>query len=366
MRICVDATPLLLRSAGIKNYVYHWMRSLAAYSTEHQVSAFPLLGDIGDLDHDRSTLTAFGTYPRLAVLHFINKIFKPAINVAVTDADVFHASNQVHAAPRRMKLTSTIYDMTCKLLPQFHTPANVRAESSHYERVFKRADGLIAISNSAKNDAVQLLGLEADRIKVIYPGVPETFFTATPGEVAAKYRLDKPFVLFVGTVEPRKNIDRLLDAWAQLSPDIRQSHELVFVGPIGWAGNATVTRLRSGLDGVRVLGYVPEPDLPSITAAATAFAYPSLYEGFGFPIAQAMAAGVPVITSNVSSMPEVASNAAVLIDPQSTTELAAALDRVLTSPILRHELGANGRLQATKFTWQNAAEQSAEFFQSLV
>jgi glycosyltransferase involved in cell wall biosynthesis len=358
MRICIDGTALLLRSAGIKNYLYYWMRALAQHAPQHEITAFPFLGQIGDLAHDRSTLTPLQTYPRIAVLQFMNKIFKPAINVAVPKVDIFHASNQVHAVPRRVRLTGTVYDMTCLLMPQLHTAANVRAELQHYARVFKRADGLIAISQSAKDDAVRLLNVDRDRIEVIYPGIPERYFDAVPNA----YGLTKPFVLFVGTVEPRKNIDTLLDAWLQLPPSTREAHELVFAGPIGWAGNATVQRLRSGIAGLRVLGYVPEADLPSLTAAATVFAYTSLYEGFGFPLAQAMAAGVPVVTSNVSSMPEVAGDAGVLVDPRSASQIATALDRLLTSPTLREKLGRRGKELARRFTWKNSAERSAEFF----
>jgi glycosyltransferase involved in cell wall biosynthesis len=365
MRICIDATALLLRSAGIKNYLYYWMRSLGQYAPEHQIKAFPLLGDIGPLDHDRSNISPLQTYPRIAVLQFINKIFKPAINVAVPKVDVFHASNQVHAIPRRMKLTGTIYDMTCLLMPQFHTAANVRAEVRHYDRVFRAADGLIAISQSAKDDAVRLLGLSPQKISVIYPGIPERYFGAVPGDVQQRYGLSKPFVLFVGTIEPRKNVDTLLDAWMQLPASFRESHELVFVGPTGWARNATVNRLRSALPGVRVLGYVAEADLPAITAAATLFAYPSFYEGFGFPIAQAMAAGVPVITSNISSMPEVAGEAGRLIDPNSVNELAAAIEQLFTSPAQQERMKVKGRELAGRFTWKNSAEQSAKFFSRL-
>lgn len=363
MRICIDATALLLRSAGIKNYLYYWMRSLREYGPEHEISAFPLLGDIGALDHDRSTLTLLQTYTRIAVLQFINKVFPSAINFAVPKVDVFHASNQIHAIPKGVKLTGTIYDMTCALMPQFHTPANVRAESRHYDRVFRRADGLIAISHSAKNDALRLLGLNPEKVQVIYPGIPEPYFQVQPG--ITSYKLTKPYVLFVGTVEPRKNVDTLLDAWLQLPASTREAHELVFVGPIGWAGNATVNRLRSGLPGVRILGYVPESELPSLTATASVFAYPSFYEGFGFPVAQAMATGVPVITSNISSMPEVVREAGVLIDPNSAAELAQAMDVLLTSSTKRTALGEKGRELAREFTWKNSAEQSAEFFSRL-
>jgi alpha-1,3-rhamnosyl/mannosyltransferase len=114
---------------------------------------------------------------------------------------------------------------------------------------------------------------------------------------------------------------------------------------------------------VRYLGYIPEPDLAPLTAAAAIFAYPSLYEGFGFPLAQAMAAGVPSVTSNVSSMPEIAGDAALLIDPRSVTELRDALERLMLSPGLRSELAAKGRLQASRFSWESAAAQSLAFFE---
>jgi len=359
MRISIDATSLLLRSAGVKNYVYHWIRALQQDQTQHTITAFPALGEIGGLDHERSVLTPFETYPRIALLHFVNVRYNPAINWLMRGVDVFHASNLVRNIPRGPKLTATLYDMTAKLFPQFHTAGNVRAELSFHERVLKRADGLIAISQSAKDDAVRLLGLDPDRIVVIYPGVDERFFNAVPAPSP------KPYVLFVGTIEPRKNVDTLLDAWTSLRAELRETFDLVIAGPIGWASGPTVARLHSRIPGVRVAGYVAESDLPALTAGATAFVYPSLYEGFGFPVAQAMAAGVPVITSNTSSLPEITAGSAVLIDPRSANELAAALERMLTNPTVRSELGEAGRRIARSYTWRSTAIQSAEFFSNV-
>jgi glycosyltransferase involved in cell wall biosynthesis len=359
MRICIDATSLLLRSAGVKNYIYYWMRSLQQQAPQHEITAFPALGDVGSLDHERSVLSRWQTYARLALLHFVNVRHNPAINALMSGVNVFHASNLIRNVPRQPKLTGTIYDMTVMLFPQFHTPGNVRAEHSFYERVLKRADGLIAISQSSKDDAVRLLGLNPDRIAVIYPGIDERFFNAKP----ARFR--KPYVLFVGTIEPRKNIDTLLDAWVALPADVRDAHDLLIAGPVGWASEKTVARLHSGIPGVRVLGYVPEADLPALTAGATAFLYPSLYEGFGFPVAQAMAAGVPVITSNVSSLPEVTGDSAVLVDPRSAAGLTEAIARVATSPSLCARLATAGQSRAQRFTWNLAASASAAFFSRL-
>src|SRR5688500_18136424 len=180
MRICIDATSLLLRSAGVKNYFYHWMRSLKAEAPQHEITAFPLLGDVGALDHERSVLTLAQTLPRIAVLQFINKVYRPAINAAVGNVDVFHTSNQVHAIPRKPLLTATLFDMTAMLMPELHTEGNRRAEQGFYDRVLRKARGLIAISESAKQDAVRLLRLDPNRIDVIYPGIDERFFQAAP------------------------------------------------------------------------------------------------------------------------------------------------------------------------------------------
>ena len=183
--------------------------------------------------------------------------------------------------------------------------------------------------------------------------------------VAQAYRLHKPYILFVGTVEPRKNLDTLLDAYEQLPRSVREEVDLIAVGPIGWAAGSTVQRLASGKPGIRHLGYVPESDLPAITGGAAIFVYPSLYEGFGFPVAQAMAAGVPVITSNVSSLPEVARDAAILVDPRSVTELRDAMVRLLTSSDLQKQLAVKGIEISKEYTWQVAARKSADFFNRL-
>jgi alpha-1,3-rhamnosyl/mannosyltransferase len=142
---------------------------------------------------------------------------------------------------------------------------------------------------------------------------------------------------------------------------VRQELELVLAGPMGWASANTAARVRR----VRYLGYIPEPDIAPLTAAATVFAYPSLYEGFGFPVAQAMAAGTPVIASNVSSLPEITGDAALLIDPRSVTELRDALSRLLLSPKLRAELAARGRARASAFRWDACAARSLVFFEEV-
>ncbi len=361
IRICIDATPLLIRSAGVKTYVYYWIRHLQKLANPGQIGLFPLLGKLGDCVHEQSVASAPRTLAGLACLHLANYSPLPLLNWMGGRFDVFHASHQLTAPPRNTQLTATIYDMTCWLVPELHRAANVRGAKAFAERVMKRADGLIAISRSTRDDAVKVLGIPPEKIDVIYPGVAPTFFSAT----APEPRLERPYILFVGTVEPRKNLPTLLDAYELLAPSVREQFDLVVAGPPGWGDPNTLQRLSSGIPGVRYLGYVSEEDLPALTAGATIFAYPSLYEGFGLPVAQAMAAGVPVITSGVSSLPEISGEAALLVDPRSPEDLRAAMEKLLLSPTMRGRMAEHGKLRAQDYRWENCARSALRFYEKV-
>jgi len=367
MRVFIDAVPLLVRSAGVKNYLFHWIVHLRRLLGTDQVRLFPFLDRLPDLDHEGSAADPPGTLARQGLLFAMNLWPNHVVDLMAPRDGIFHATKLLYP-PRQLRLTATLHDLTCWLLPEFHKPTNVAAEKRFAERIWKRAAGLIAVSESTRRDAVKILNLNPEAIRVIYPGVAEPFFEATAGSSASarlKYGLRRPYALYVGTVEPRKNLNRLLDAWQTLPFALREEFDLVVAGPEGWQSAGTLARLRAPTPGVRYLAYVPEIDLPGITAGATVFVYPSLYEGFGFPVAQAMAAGVPVITSNVSSLPEVTGGAAALIDPHSPADLRAALDRMLTSPATCTQLAAAGRIQAQRFRWDACARQSLEFFEQV-
>jgi glycosyltransferase involved in cell wall biosynthesis len=365
MRVVIDGTTLLLRSAGVKNYVYYWIRALRQLAGREAIGVFPFLGDVCNLSHEKSSVGILATLPRIGWVLFSNIRGNPALSLTIRGADVFHASLHVANPPRRVALTGTLHDFTCSLMPETHTAGNVKATISYAERLKKRARRVIAVSAQTKSDAVRLMGFDPDRIDVIHHGVDDAYRNVTADEISrvrAAYDLKKPYILFVGTIEPRKNVGLLLDAYSQLGLSMRDEFDLVVVGPKGWSSEPTVARLKSGIRGVRFLGYVPENDLPGVTAGAAVFIYPSLYEGFGFPVAQAMAAGVPVITSNVSSLPEIAGAAAVLIDPRSLAEMSGAIERVLLAPHFAKDLTARGRARAAHYTWERCAVDSLAFF----
>jgi glycosyltransferase involved in cell wall biosynthesis len=359
MTIIIDATSTLVRSAGVKNYVWHWLRHLRRQADENiTVRAFPFLDDLGALDHENSALSQISTIWRLALLKNMNDAGFPPLDWMIRGGDIFHGTNMLRRAPRRAKLTATVHDLTCWLMPEVHTPANVKADRRFGENILKRAQGLIAVSENTRQDAIRLLGIAPERIHKIYSGVAESYY-----DPPHKSESTRPYALYVGTIEPRKNLETLLDAWALLKPSLRSEVDLRIAGPLGWNSERTFARIQSEAN---YLGYVPEADLPGLTAGATVFVYPSLYEGFGFPVAQAMAAGAPVITSNNSCLPEITGDAAILIDAQSASEIAAALTRVFESESLRADLTARGRKRADLFRWEKCATESLHFFRSVL
>ncbi len=367
MRVTVDAAPLLYRSAGIKNYLYYWIRHLLREAGDMEIRLFPFLNQPRALDHDSSGADLFTTLTRLGLMYAFNRIPLDLARWTGPRPDVFHAA-KLKYPPRSARLTATVHDLTWYAMPEMHSPANVAAERVFAEGVLRRADGLIAVSEATRTDAVRVLKLAPEKIRVIHHGVAEEFFQAGPAEAQgarARLGLPRPYALFVGTIEPRKNVGLLLDAWRGLSRPLREEFDLVIAGPAGWRQREVLARLRSPAPGVRYLGYVPERHLPGLVAGAAVFVYPSLYEGFGFPVAQAMAAGVPVVTSAVSSLPEISGDAAVLVDPRSEAEVRRALEDVLTSPERRRLMIERGRRNARRFSWSECARRSIAFFREV-
>jgi glycosyltransferase involved in cell wall biosynthesis len=367
MQVTIDAVPLLVRSAGIKNYLYHWTRHLQQESRQTEIRLFPFLAEHRPLDHEGSIANPLSTFARLGLLYLLNRFPNDIVSWMDPGVDVFHACKLLNP-PRRAKLTATLHDLTCWLMPETHSPANVLADREFAERILKRSHGLIAVSEVTRQDAVRILDIPPEKISVIHHGIADVFFDVPPehaGGVRSRYALERPYLLFVGTIEPRKNLDTLLDAYQSLPPSLRGEFDLVLAGPPGWAQAETMARLRPPSPGVRYLGYVSEPDLPGLFGGAAVFVYPSLYEGFGFPVVQAMAAGTPVITSAVSALPEVSGGAAVLVDPRSQNALRDAIACLLTSPSRREALAALGRANARRFSWSECARQSLRFFEDV-
>ncbi|HSR09179.1 MAG TPA: glycosyltransferase family 1 protein [Bryobacteraceae bacterium] len=239
--------------------------------------------------------------------------------------DVFHASAATPCAPRSAKLTATIEDLSGWLIPGAHTKA-----AQHFaEKILERAHGLIAVSESVRQDAIRLLGIDETKITTIYPGVAPEYFDAKAA------RRERSYVLYASGDTPRQNREALLAAWRDLKPELQREYDLISTSDAPGA----------------------EP-----MAGAALFVYPSLYDGFALPVAQAMAAHVAVVTSDVSSMPEVGRDAAFIVDPHDPAEIAAGITRLLESESERAKLARYGRARAEKYRWEKCAEDSLAFF----
>jgi len=212
---------------------------------------------------------------------------------------------------------------------------------------------------------VEKMSIEPGRITVCYPGVDQAFFIQEAKEdVVRKYSEGSPYILFVGTLEPRKNVEALVEAFAAVEkPELK----LLLVGKEGWGIERIRTKIRDmGLDQkVLFLGYVPEEDLPCLYRGADAFVYPSFYEGFGIPVLEALAAGAPVITSNAASLPEVAGDAALYISPDNVREIIEAINRITGNSQVREELRIKGIKQAGGFTWDRCARDALEVYRGV-
>lgn len=369
MRVTIDATSLLLEGAGVKNYMYYWLAALrqASHSCGAEIAAYPPgLSTEEPIDHRRSATDSIRDQIGLRIVHFMNIRSNPALSLFLRGMDLFHCSQHTSNLPSGLKTSATVFDFSCWTFPETHTPQNIAATKRYAERILKRCDAVIAISAHARQDAVEILRLPQNRIRVVYPGVAEPFFRVTAADVPPvliRYGLPSSYLLFVGCIEPRKNVRGLLRAYQELPETVRRDVRLVIAGMFGWETDEIRQLMNSPY--VQYLGYVPEADLPALFRAAAAFVYPSFYEGFGLPVAQAMAVGVPVITSNRSSLPEVIGDAGLTVNPASTADLATAMYKILSSSSLAKDLSSRGRSRAVTYSWDNCAAASIEFFQAV-
>jgi glycosyltransferase involved in cell wall biosynthesis len=226
----------------------------------------------------------------------------------------------------------------------------------------RRAAQVIAVSEYTKLELEQQFPFLSGRVSVVYSGLDPIFLKALAG---IEHRSgERPYILFVGSIEPRKNLPRLIRAFERAMTSTGLPHELVLCGPWGWRYQPVTEALRRSpmRDRIRHVGYVPASELPGLYAGADLLAYPSLDEGFGFPIIEAMSMGTPVITSDRAAPPEVAAGAAITAPPRDVNAIAAGIERVLTDRDLANDLSDRGRARAAEFTWERAAAGTFEVY----
>jgi glycosyltransferase involved in cell wall biosynthesis len=264
----------------------------------------------------------------------------------------------------------TVHDLGYLHYPQAHTRWGRRYLQWSTAHNARTASQIIADSEATKRDLVEYCRTPPERITVVYPGHDPTFAPVRDpvqlNNVRERYGVPGRYALYVGTLQPRKNLGRLLAACAYLARECQDVH-LVIAGKKGWLQESLLAQVRElGLqEHVHLTGYVPQRDLPALISGASVFVLPSLYEGFGLPVVEAMACGTPVICSRVSSLPEVVGDAALLIDPHDTADIARSIQRVLRDDRLQQDLTRKGLERASLFSWDRAAQQVLDILLSV-
>jgi glycosyltransferase involved in cell wall biosynthesis len=374
LRITVDARPAAFpQKTGIGYYTWHLLRLLPRVAPEVRFVAWYLdaKGTLGrPLDPVRaSNLSVRRTRIPSTWFERASERFDLPPVEWFAPFDVLLAPNFVPPPTRGRRTVLTVHDLAFRRLPET-APQATRRWLIRLDRALRKAAMVIAVSECTRLDLIELYGVPEDRIAVVHHGLDhETFRPAGEDAVRAameRFRIDGPYLMFLGGIEPRKNLSRLVEAFARLDPEVRPMLVLAGEGvawnPEGWG------QLRPALDAlpadvrrrIVMTGYLSEPDKIALLSGAAAMVYPSLYEGFGMPVLEAMGCGSPVIASNVSALPEVAGDAAVLVDPRDPDAIAAGMDRVLRDDELRDSLRHRGLARAAGFDWEDTARATME------
>jgi glycosyltransferase involved in cell wall biosynthesis len=365
MRIGIDARLVFYQKAGIGQYISRLVQALAEADRQDEFVIY-------QSRRDSSRLVDAPNFTRRSLLTPSHHRFERqalSVELFADGLDMLHSPDFIQPAYIRFPSVITVHDLAFLLYPRFLTKQSAR----YYGQVdlaSRQAKQIVAVSQSTKRDIIRLLGVPADRVTVIYEAANPIFRPLDRHQasryVAERYGIEDKFILFVSTIEPRKNLPTLLQAFRRLRDLHHTTVKLVVAGHKGWLVDSTTKAVSDlGIDGdVRFLGPVPNEELLYLYNSATVFAFPSYYEGFGLPPLEAMACGTPVVVSNTSSLPEVVGDAGQLVDPNDPEAWSVSLWRVLSEPELRAEMCEKGLARVNAFSWQRAAREHLQVYQA--
>jgi len=367
-RIGYDVTSLVGMCTGVGNYTRQLLEHMLDVAGEHD---FLLMAnrqdDVLDVAPSARARPMIQDFPSRML--WMQTVLPAQLRAA--KPDLCHYPNSIAPLRSPCRYVVTIHDMTLSLLPQYHPWRKRLIVRPLIPLIARRAARIITVSEHARADIVRLLRVPPERVVVVPEAAAAIFRSAPAAEqarVRARYQLDRPYLLYVGTLEPRKNLVRLIRAWHALWRRGVIPHQLVLVGGRGWQDAEiydTIAQLDCG-DALRLAGYVPTADLPALYSAADAFAFPSLSEGFGLPVIEAMACGTPVLISTAPALRELAGDAALTVNPCDERALTDALEQLLTDAALRADLRVRGLLRAAAFSWDRAARSTLAIYQEAI
>jgi glycosyltransferase involved in cell wall biosynthesis len=374
LRIGIDARAISYPKTGDRSYTLGLIDGLARLSeigeTAHEFVLFldreppPELPCIrnGELVPGWDIQTLSAAHPRLWTL---TSLPRAARRLGV---DVLHVQ---YNGPRVRDpaLVTTVHDVSFRLFPEWFSLKDRLVLDLGLRSTLSVAQRVFAVSECAREDIAEVYGIDEQQISVTYNALPPGFETPASGDVESvleRHGVTRPYVVFVGVQQPRKNLPRAIRAFSAAKAERGLSHRLVLVGKRGWQASETERAIEDAGGHVQSVGYVPDADLPALYAGADLLLFPSLYEGFGIPVLEAFACGTPVVTSDVSALPEVAGGAAVLIDPRDEDAIADGVLRVVGDAALGEELVRRGRARVRQFDWLETARRTVRGYERAV
>jgi len=367
MRIAINCRSFLNRQyAGIGRYAYNLVKTLSQIDHDNE---YWLYVQKRYFDFKRRV-------PHIAANNFDVKIdwLNRGINRILKPIDIYHSPSPDHLNITDAKIVATVHDLVYKTYPQGHTPQTCETTDKQLKTIIEKSDRIICCSKNTIKDLCHYFPVEKKKVRLVYQGVDKDVFYEIEGDelkraqaVIRRKGIEGPFILFVGTIEPRKNLQNLLRAFAQLKRKNRFSGKLVIIGMTGWMVEEVRRALREVNLSTQVvfLGYVSDETLRYFYNLAEAFVFPSFYEGFGFPIVEAFCCGAPVICSNVSSCPEIAQDAALLINPNVPEDIAEAIYKITEDKTLKLKLQEKAIKRAADFSFLKTAQETLEVYKEL-
>jgi glycosyltransferase involved in cell wall biosynthesis len=354
---------------GVGTYVRNLLPALARQDPSVDLRPFHARSGTRPSASDDALLARFDTVELPATIRSLyprwNLTGRPPLPGPLADADLVHAASAVAVPPAGdgHKLVVTVHDLAFLAVPSMFPRQWRQVYRTGLRATLRRADTIVTPSRSTAEDLLSRTKVDPSRVHVIPEAAALPSSDGDPDAVLARLKIPRPFVLCVGTLEPRKNLIRLIRAYRRVATT-GAPHALVLAGPLGWQRQALLRELAlAGPGDIVLTGRVTSDDIDALYRRADLFVYPAIYEGFGLPVMEAMARGVPTVTSNTTSLPEVAGDAAIGVNPGSILEIAAGMQRVLDDAALAERLRDAGRARAERFTWDEAARLTLQVYE---
>lgn len=371
MRIAIDTIPLLSPLTGIGHYVDQLVRGFNRLAPDNDYTYYsgffsktPRRGG----RHAEGLKKILGKIPLL--MSGLNRSRGALARLGAREFDLYFQPNFIPLDIKAKKTVATVHDFAFMAPQPWHPKYRVEYFAKNFKKNIMRADRIITDSAFIKNEALGVLGVPQDKISAIPLGVDhEVFRKRDPNELRAfkdQRGLSEPFILFVGTLEPRKNLRRLLEAYLDLPEPVKKGYRLVLAGSEGWNSDDLREILAKMKDRVTYLGYLKTEEIACLYNLASLFVFPSLYEGFGLPPLEAMACGCPVVVSRAASLPEVCGDAAQYVDPEDARSISEGMHKVLSDEELRRRLSRAGEQRAQLFSWESAAKRTLAVFEEVL